>query len=171
MYLCRVVKSLLNNHFFYRIMHTVEAIAHFVRGLATMFFLYESSRIFRFRNSNRVMYSLTVISMMIALVYLKDVVLLFEEMSESAYVDTLTSIIDYFVVPFVCSFFIELSMPQTKPTKALVVAEGLQMMLLDGYGIHPVRGWLHISFFYMAFLTIDTVMNRARYIRRYRNVV
>ena len=171
MYLCRVVKSLLNNHFFYRIMHTVEAIAHFVRGLATMFFRYESSRIFRFRNRNRVMYSLTVISMMIALVYLKDVVLLFEEMSESAYVDTLTSIIDYFVVPFVCSFFIELSMPQTKPTKALVVAEGLQMMLLVGFVIHPVRMWLHISFFFMALLTIATMIIVAINIRKYRKVI
>lgn len=136
-----------------------------------MFFIAECAKVLRFRRRSRMMQILTVTTLWIVFCYIKDIVFLFEELKESAYVEDLVSIIDIMGIPIVCAFFVEASMPRTMPRHALVISVCLQAVFLPAYIIMPDQIWMQAAFFFAALLSTAAYIVIIINTRRYRRAI
>ena len=88
-----------------------ETIAHYTRGMATMFFIMQAVLVFPSRRRDRMTYLLFVTVLYLSVCYVKDAVFLFGEFAGQEYVDDMVSIIDSTCTPFVCAYFCEATSP------------------------------------------------------------
>lgn len=98
-----------------------EPLAHYTRGMATMFFVICAIVTYSWRKRNRMAFLLFVTVSYLALCYLKDIIFLFPLFSENLLVDNLSSLIDVSCTPFVCAFFLEATCPGMLNNRDLVL--------------------------------------------------
>ncbi len=88
-----------------------ESVAHYTRGLATMFFIMQVASTYSLRKRDRMTYFLFIAISYITLCYIKDAGFLFTPWIESRFMEDLVSIIDMTCAPFVCAYFYEATSP------------------------------------------------------------
>ena len=85
--------------------------AHFMRGAITMFFIFWSVILWKYRNRNRMMHLMHLASILLAICYLKDIVFVFYDWKYSEYLNNMTGIIDVVYLPVIAAFFLEVTNP------------------------------------------------------------
>lgn len=88
-----------------------EALAHYTRGLATMFFIMCAITIYNHRHQNRMLKVLAVAIIYITFGFIKDAVFLFPLIANNPHCQNVVSLIDVLCIPFVCCFFFEATRP------------------------------------------------------------
>lgn len=88
-----------------------EALAHYTRGMATIFFVIFAVITYFRRKRNRMSFMLFVTVSYLALGFLKDIIFVLPLFSESSFVENLSSLFDVSCTPFVCAFFLESTRP------------------------------------------------------------
>lgn len=89
-----------------------EALAHYTRGMATIFFVIFAVITYFRRKRNRMSFMLFVTVSYLALGFLKDIIFVLPLFSESSFVENLSSLFDVSCTPFVCAFFLESTRPE-----------------------------------------------------------
>ena len=74
---------------------SIEALAHYTRGMATMFFILWAAITYTWRKRNRMSLVLFVAVSYVALGYAKDVVFLFTSLMKAPFVENLVGIFHY----------------------------------------------------------------------------
>ena len=90
---------------------TLEAIAHYFRGAATLFYIFWSVLLQKYRQRNRMMRLLHLAAVLLAICYIKDFVFLIDAWKYSEYLNDLASIIDMIYLPVIANFFLEVAKP------------------------------------------------------------
>ncbi|MGN0257896.1 MAG: helix-turn-helix domain-containing protein [Bacteroides sp.] len=107
---------------------SLEALAHYTRGMTTMFFILWTANIYRHRHQNSMMMVMTFAASYITFGFMKDVVFLFTPWVTHPMIEGLVSLIDILCTPFVTAFFLEATSPGIITTKRLLA--GVLLFLL-----------------------------------------
>lgn len=103
-------------------MLSIEALAHYTRGMTTMFFILWTIRIFKYRHHNRMMKVMAVAVGYITFGYIKDVVFLFNPWMNDPFIQDVVSLTDILCTPFVTAFFLEATRPHIVTVRRLLTA-------------------------------------------------
>lgn len=110
-----------------------EALAHYMRGMATMFFIIQSVLCYKSRMRDRMSYTLFVALSYITLCYMKDIVFLVIPWMESQAMQDMVSLVDLTCTPFVCAYFHEATCPGVVTVRRLLFIYGLFVVFLPLY--------------------------------------
>lgn len=112
---------------------SLEAFAHYTRGMVTMFFILWAGEIHRHRHRNSMTEVLFVTVCFIAFGYLKDSIFLFTPWMTDPYIENVVSLTDVVCTPFVIAFFLEATRPGIVTTRRLAAGIALFLLPLTGY--------------------------------------
>ncbi|MGN0309370.1 MAG: helix-turn-helix domain-containing protein [Bacteroides sp.] len=130
---------------------SVEALAHYVRGMTTMFFIAWTGIIFRHRHQNSMMMVMTIAISYVTFGYIKDIAFLFTPWMKHPMVEDMVSLIDLLCTPFMAAFFLEATRPGIVTSKRLLTGIFMFFLPIPAYLIF--RSDLIIDIAYMmAFL-------------------
>ena len=90
---------------------SVEALAHYARGMTTMFFIVWTGIIFRHRHQNSMMMVMTIAISYVTFGYIKDIAFLVTPWMKHPMVEDMVSLIDLLCTPFMAAFFLEATRP------------------------------------------------------------
>lgn len=107
---------------------SLEALAHYTRGMVTMFFILWTVNIFRLRHQSSMMMVMTITASYITFCFIKDVVFLFTPCSNQPVIEGMVSLIDILCTPFITAFFLETTKPGFITAKRLLF--GILLFLL-----------------------------------------
>lgn len=131
-----------------------EALAHYTRGMATMFFLVWAAITYTWRKRNRMSLVLFVAVSYVALGYAKDIVFLFTSWMKDPFVETLVGIFDITCTPIVCAFFLEATRPGTLNVRRLVCGYLVFLAFVPLYCLFPVKEVLFTAYFLSALTSL-----------------
>ena len=117
--------------------YTLEALAHFMRGATTMFFLFWSVILWKYRRRNRMMRLLQFSSILLAVCYLKDMVFLLHDWKYSEYLNNMAGIIDMIYLPVIARFFLEVANPGIVTNKQMYRAMACLAAFVPIYMFFP----------------------------------
>lgn len=117
--------------------YTLEALAHYTRGGVTLFFIFWSVLLNRYKARSRMMKLLFVASCLISICYAKDVVFTIYEIKYSEYINCISGIIDMVYIPVIAAFFLEVAWPGIVTSRQLTAAVVLQAIFLPVYLVCP----------------------------------
>lgn len=98
-----------------------DTLAHYTRGMATMFFIIQAVQVYGIRKRNRMTLLLFVAIVYIALCYVKDIIFLSASLMEFDFMESLVSIIDITCTPFACALFYEGTSPRSISFRKLLL--------------------------------------------------
>lgn len=127
-----------------------ETLAHYTRGMATMFFLMWAAITYTWRKRNRMSYVLFVAVGYVALGYAKDVVFLFTSLMKDPFVENLVGIIDITCTPIVCAFFIEATRPNSLNIRRMVWSYLVFLAFVPLYCLFPTKSVVFCAYFLSA---------------------
>ena len=146
---------------------SIEALAHYTRGMATLFFVLWAIRISRYRHRDNLVKVLFVSICFTAFGFLKDVVFLFTPLMYDMFVMDVVSLIDNMCTPFVLAFFFEAARPGIITAKRLLLAVGLFALLIPIYIIMRDDMVLMIAYIVSALVTLVSFVLILIYVARY----
>ena len=152
-------------------MESIEALAHYTRGLATMFFVMWAFIIYRYRRHGSIMRVLLVTVCVLALGFVKDILFVFESLKDSPFVAEITALSDLLSAPFVCAFFFEAVRPGIVTRGRLVAAVLPFFLLLLLYALWPDHFVLGLAYSMSFVLAVATVVVVRYYRIRYNKCV
>lgn len=123
-----------------------EALAHYIRGMATMFFLTWAVITYSWRKRDRMTFLLFVAVSYVAFGYVKDVVFLFNPLMKDAFVENLVGILDVTSTPLVSAFFLEATAPGTVSVRRLTLSYLLFAAFVPLYWFCPVKQVLFCAY-------------------------
>lgn len=129
---------------------SIEALAHYTRGMATMFFILWAAITYTWRKRNRMSLVLFVAVSYVALGYAKDVVFLFTSLMKDPFVENLVGIFDITCTPLVCAFFLEATRPGTLTVRRMVWSYLVFLAFVPLYCLFPVKEVLFCAYFLSA---------------------
>lgn len=118
---------------------TSEAIAHFVHGGVTVFFIVWAWLIWPLRKQSNMMYMLFLNMLYFAFCNVKDLIFLVDGYWESLFWSGISVTIDLLYVPIVSNFFIEVVSPGWVTRRRLLVPIAFQAMFIPLFIIFPVE--------------------------------
>lgn len=149
-----------------------EALAHTVRGMAIILFLQWALNAYRIRNRSRMMWLYFMLSLGMALCYLKDLMFIFEANRNNPFADDVAILIDLLCVPLACSFFFEVTKPHGTRPRCIIFLELVQGGFLVAYLLHPSHDIVSFAFyaaFLLSLVMLQSVIVYALRFRRYVN--
>ena len=139
---------------------TIEALAHYMRGATTLFFLFWCVKIYYYRKRNRMMRLLFFATIFLTFSYLKDGIFIISAWKNSIYLDNIVKIFDLLLVPLVSAFFIEATKPGLPTHKQLFFGLGIQASFIPIYMFFPDE----IVFFCAFSLTMAMVITTTTFV-------
>lgn len=127
---------------------TWEALARFLHGASTVFFVTWSVLLWPQRNQNNIMRLLMANMMFLAFCDLKDIVFLFDGMWENVYLTGISVTVDLLYVPLMCSFFFEVVSPGVFSLKKLIPSMVIQGLFIPVYLFTACDYVYHIALFW-----------------------
>lgn len=152
-------------------MQSIEALAHYTRGLATMFFVMWAFIIYRYRRHGSIMRVLLVAVCVLALGFVKDFLYVFDSLKNNPFVAEITTLFDVLCVPFVCAFFFEAVRPGIITRRRLAAAVLPFVLLLPLYGVWAHRCVLYFAYGLAFVMEVVTMVLVRRYMIRYNKCV
>ena len=125
--------------------HTAEAIAHFVHGAVTAYFLTWTVFIWKLRKQSNMMFLLFVCMAYISFCQLKEVFVLFSSIEDNFYLQGLSFAINIAGVPLVASFFAEVVSPGFVTKRKVLLQFAAQALFIPLFAIFPSRTTLNIA--------------------------
>ena len=123
-----------------------EALAHYTRGMTTMFFILWTVNIYRHRHQNSMMMVMTIAASYITFGFMKDVVFLFTPWMKHPTVEGMVSLIDILCTPFVTAFFLEATRPGIVTAGRLLSGVLLFLLPIAAYIVIPNAIIIQIAF-------------------------
>ena len=117
--------------------HTAEAIAHFVHGAVTAYFLTWTVFIWKLRKQSNMMFLLFVCMAYISFCQLKEVFVLFSSIEDNFYLQGLSFTINIAAVPLIASFFAEVVSPGFVTRRKVLLQFAAQAMFIPLFAIFP----------------------------------
>ena len=114
-----------------------EALAHYTRGIATVFFVLFAAMTYGRRKRNGMSYLLFVTVSYIALGYIKDFIFILPYFSESRTAENLSSLFDVACTPLVCAFCVESARRGAVSRRDVVVSYLLFASFMPLYCVVP----------------------------------
>lgn len=118
---------------------TAEALAHFVHGGVTVFFIVWTWLIWPLRKQSNMMYMLLLNMAYFAFCNVKDLIFLVDGYWESLYWSGISVTIDLLYVPIVSNFFIEVVSPGWVNKRRLLVPMAFQALFIPLFLIFPTE--------------------------------
>lgn len=125
--------------------HTAEAIAHFVHGAVTAYFLTWTVFIWKLRKQSNMMFLLFVCMAYIAFCQVKETFVLFSSLEDNFYLQGLSFAINIAGVPLVASFFAEVVSPGFVTKRKVLLQFAAQALFVPIFAIFPSRTTLSIA--------------------------
>lgn len=147
---------------------TLEAIAHYIRGASTLFFIFWSFILRRYRHRSRMMRLLHLTAVILAVCYLKDGVFLVFEWKNSTYLNDLAGIMDMVYLPVMSSFFLEVAKPGAVSNRILYATIALQSVFVPLYILFPVKAVCVFSDILAYAISAATVIYMTLFVTQYR---
>lgn len=151
-------------------MTTLEALAHYVRGAATLFFLMWCFKLHRYIRRKRMMRVLFTGTVGLVVCYSLDMVFLVEEWKNLKVLNDLIVVIDLLCVPLSCSFFLEVTRPGFSTPGRMAMAVGVQSVFILLFLCWPTETTVIAAYsmaYSMAAVTIVGVLVFAHRYRRF----
>ena len=142
--------------------------AHFMRGAITMFFIFWSVILWKYRNRNRMMHLMHLASILLAICYLKDIVFVFYDWKYSEYLNNMTGIIDVVYLPVIAAFFLEVTNPGIVNNKQMYGAMVCQAAFIPIYILFPYDEVCIASSILAYSISVTTVIYVHIFVIRYR---
>lgn len=161
----------MNNIFTLGMGTTAEAIAHYMHGAATVFFLVWTFRIFPSRKKNNMLMMLFFNLAFLALCNLRDMIFLFNGMWENPYVSGLTVTMDMIFIPLLCCYFFEVLSPGWSSVRRVFNCIAPQILFMILYAVFPSQDIINLS---MAFTSVFMLISVGIIIRlffKYRRYI
>lgn len=114
-----------------------ESLAHYTRGMATIFFVICAVITFSWRKRSRMAFLLFVIVSYLALGFIKDIIFVLPAFNESRFIENLSSLFDLACTPFVCAFFLEATRPGMLSRRDIVLSYLLFAAFMPLYCVFP----------------------------------
>ena len=146
---------------------SIEALAHYTRGMATLFFVLLAIKFSTYRNRNKLAKILFFALCFMAFGFLKDVVFLFTPLMYDMFVMDVVSLIDNMCTPFVFAFFFEAARPGIVTTKRLLLAVALFALLIPIYIILADEMVVTVAYIASALVTLVSFVLIMVYVSRY----
>ena len=112
---------------------SLEAFAHYIHGMTTMFFILWALIIYHSRHNNSMMKMMAMAVCYIAFGYTKDMVFLFTPWMKHPKVEEFVSLVDILCTPFVTGFFLEATRPGFVTPKRLLAGVLLFFLPIPAY--------------------------------------
>lgn len=116
---------------------TYEALAHYLHGAATIFFLTWSFRVFPVRKKSMMMRMMFYNLAFLTFCNIRDTVFLVDGLWEDRYLTCLSVLMDLIFVPLFSSFFFEVLSPGWVKARRVVSCMTPQILFLSAYAIYP----------------------------------
>ena len=126
---------------------TVEAIAHFVHGVVTTYFLTWTIFIWNIRKQSNMMYMLFLCIAYIAFCCVKETFVLVDGLSDNSYLSGLAFAIDLAGIPLMASFFAEVVSPGMVTKRKVLLQFCAQALFIPIFAIFPSRIVLVVAMF------------------------
>lgn len=152
-------------------MQTIEALAHTLRGITIAFFVFGSISIFPLRRRSRMMMLSFVLSLGMAVCFIKDIIFIFPAINTSLFYCDLISLVDLMCVPLACSFFVEAVKPRSTKIWRIVVVEFIQVAFIVAYIVHPSHNILLYAFCIVFLLILITLIVVVLFAVRFRQYI
>ncbi len=107
-------------------LQTIEAFAHYMRGVVTLFFVFSCLKLYVYKRRNRMMRLLFYATLYLTFSYIKDSVFLFAGWKNSMVLNDFVITVDMVFFPLICAFFLEAVSPGRVTKRLLAVATALQ---------------------------------------------
>lgn len=127
---------------------TSEAIAHYVHGGATVFFVIWSFLLWPQRKQTNMMYMLFVNMAWLAFCNLKDVVFLVDGLWENQYLTGISVTVDLLYVPVMTSFFLEVVSPGWVSLKKVLLSVAVPILFVFAFILFPRDAIYHAALIY-----------------------
>lgn len=114
-----------------------EALAHYTRGMAMMFFVMCAIMTYGWRKRNNMAFLLFITICYIAVGYIKDILFLFPYFDDNRFAENLSSIFDVSCTPFICAFFLETTRPGMLNKRIVFLVYSLFAIFIPIYIIYP----------------------------------
>lgn len=150
---------------------SIEALAHYTRGMATLFFIMWAARIFKYRNRDKLVRVLFIAICFMAFGYLKDVVFLFTPLMDDKFVMNVACLIDNICTSFIFAFFFEAVRPGVVTVKRLLLAVALFVVYIPVYIILRNDVVLTVAFIFSAVGSFVSFVLIMIYISRYDRLI
>ena len=147
---------------------TLEAIAHYFRGAATLFFIFWSVLLQKYRQRNRMMRLLHLASVLLAICYIKDFVFLIDAWKYSEYLNDLATIIDMVYLPVIAIFFLEVAKPGAVSDRNMYLIIAFQAAFVPLYVFYPINEVCMFAEFLAYIVSATTVVYITVFVINYR---
>lgn len=147
---------------------TLEAIAHYTRGATTLFYIFWSVLLQKYRHRNRMMRLLHLASVLLAICYIKDFVFLIDDLKYSEYLNDLAGIIDMLYLPVIASFFLEVAKPGAVSDRNMYLYIVIQSAFVPLYVIFPIDAVCMFAEFLAYIVSATTVVYITIFVIKYR---
>lgn len=147
---------------------TLEAIAHYFRGAATLFYIFWSVLLQKYRQRNRMMRLLHLAAVLLAICYIKDFVFLIDAWKYSEYLNDLASIIDMVYLPVIAIFFIEVAKPGAVSDRNMYLIIAFQAAFVPLYVFYPINEVCMFAEFLAYIVSATTVVYITVFVINYR---
>ena len=147
---------------------TLEAIAHYFRGAATLFYIFWSVLLQKYRQRNRMMRLLHLAAVLLAICYIKDFVFLIDAWKYSEYLNDLASIIDMVYLPVIAIFFIEVAKPGAVSDRNMYLIIAFQAAFVPLYVFYPIKEVCMFAEFLAYIVSATTVVYITVFVINYR---
>lgn len=144
---------------------SIEALAHYTRGLSTMFFIIWFLNIYHYRHHSRMMQVKYLAVCVITIGFVKDMIFLFPSFMRDKFVENIVVLADLMCTPFVCAFFFETSRPGIVTSGRLLSAASLFFVFIPLYAVIRDEMVLDVAF------TVSLIVSVLSFILVIRNVL
>ncbi|MGM9699784.1 MAG: helix-turn-helix domain-containing protein [Prevotella sp.] len=146
---------------------SIEALAHYTRGMATLFFVLWAIKIAKYRHRDNLVKVLFIAICFTAFGFLKDVVFMFTPLMEDMFVMNVVSLIDITCTPFVCAFFFEAARPGVVTVKRFSPTVVLFVILIPIYIILRNETVVTVAYILSALVSLVSFVLIMIYVSRY----
>ena len=147
---------------------TLEAIAHYFRGAATLFYIFWSVLLQKYRQRNRMMRLLHLAAVLLAICYIKDFVFLIDAWKYSEYLNDLACIIDMVYLHVIAIFFIEVAKPGAVSDRNMYLIIAFQAAFVPLYVFYPINEVCMFAEFLAYIVSATTVVYITVFVINYR---
>lgn len=150
---------------------SIEALAHYTRGMVTLFFILLATKFSSYRNRNRLAKIFFVSLCVMALGFLKDVIFLITPLMNNSFVMNIVSLIDIAYTPFFLALFFEATRPGLVTVKRLLLAVVPFVILIPIYIIVRNETLILIAYCFAALVAFVSFVLIMIYVSRYESYI
>lgn len=147
---------------------TAEAIAHYVHGGVTVFFIIWAWLLWPQRKKNNMMYMLFLNMLYFAFCNVKDIIFLVDGYWENFFLSGISVTLDLLYIPIVSNFFIEVVSPGWVTKRRVLVPMAAQAIFVPLFIIFPTHTVYELALYFalaggvVAFILVCVLLHRHR---------